>query len=59
VAFVVLIGGSGGNSGNIFARNPTTGIYGPVCDDNFGIVDVSDQQFWSWKYLTYIVYTDD
>jgi len=55
VAFVVLIGGSGNNSGNIFARNPTTGIYGPVCDDNFGIVDVSDQQFLSWK----TVYTDD
>ena len=35
-----LIGGSVAGTGNIFARNPTTGIYGPVCDDNFALPDV-------------------
>jgi hypothetical protein len=39
-AAVVLVGGSSTGSGNVFARNPTTGIYGPVCDDNWDIADV-------------------
>ena len=30
---VFLVGGTVNGSGNVFARNPTTGIYGPVCDD--------------------------
>ena len=38
---VTLVGGSTPGRGNVFARNPTTGIYGPVCDDNFALVDVS------------------
>ncbi len=39
-AAVVLIGGNTTGTGNVFARNPTTGIYGPVCDDNWDILDV-------------------
>lgn len=37
---VFLIGGPSSNAGTLYARNPTTGIYGPVCDDNFAIPDV-------------------
>jgi hypothetical protein len=35
-----LVGGPTSNSGHVFARNPRTGYYGPVCDDNFGDADV-------------------
>ena len=28
-------------TGNVFAKNPVTGIYGPVCDDFWDINDVS------------------
>jgi hypothetical protein len=37
---VVLVGGPSNAAGNVFARNPATGIYGPVCDDNWDILDV-------------------
>jgi len=37
---VELIGGPAVGSGTLYARNPTTGIYGPVCDDNFALPDV-------------------
>jgi hypothetical protein len=37
---VVLVGGPNNAAGNVFARNPATGIYGPVCDDNWDILDV-------------------
>jgi hypothetical protein len=36
----VLVGGPTSSSGNVFARNPSTGIYGPVCDDFWNIADV-------------------
>jgi hypothetical protein len=35
-----LVGGTTNGTGNVFSRNPTTGIYGPVCDDAWGIEDV-------------------
>jgi hypothetical protein len=38
---VELIGGSSLSNGNVYATNPPTGIYGPVCDDNWDIDDVS------------------
>ena len=38
---VELIGGSSLSDGNVYATNPATGIYGPVCDDNWDIDDVS------------------
>ena len=41
LAVVVLVGGTTNGTGNVFARNPTTGIYGPVCDDFWDINDVS------------------
>ena len=37
---VLLIGGTLTGTGNVFARNPTTGIYGPVCDDLWDMNDV-------------------
>ena len=30
-----LVGGSGPHEGTLYATNPATGIYGPVCDDYF------------------------
>ena len=41
LAAVVLVGGTTTGNGNVFARNPTTGIYGPVCDDLWDINDVT------------------
>ena len=41
ISAVTLVGSSTRGSGNVFARNPTNGIYGPVCDDSFDLVDVS------------------
>ena len=38
---VTLVGGFSSYSGNVFARNPVTGVYGPVCDDYWSIEDVS------------------
>ena len=37
---VALVGGSSDNEGNVFATNPTTGLYGPVCDDGWAIEEV-------------------
>jgi hypothetical protein len=42
---VALVGGRGNNSGNVFARNPITGIYGPVCDDYWSIQNVRTNLF--------------
>ena len=41
MSLVVLIGGETPSSGNVYAINPTTGVYGPVCDDGWDIEDVS------------------
>ena len=30
--------------GNVFAYNPSTGVSGPVCDDNWDINEVSLEQ---------------
>ena len=38
---VQLIGGSSSKEGNVFARNSATGLYGPVCDDEWTIENVS------------------
>ena len=38
---VELVGGSSSSEGNVHAKNPVTGIYGPVCDDGFDINAVS------------------
>jgi hypothetical protein len=35
--YVELVGGSAPNEGNVYAQNPVTGIYGPVCDDGFDV----------------------
>jgi len=43
LASVVLIGGTVNGTGNVYARNPATGIYGPVCDDLWSIEDVSSE----------------
>ena len=37
---IELVGGPTSNSGHVFATNPRTGYYGPVCDDFFGDADV-------------------
>ena len=36
-----MVGGTVNWAGNVFALNPTTGIYGPVCDDAWDLADVS------------------
>jgi hypothetical protein len=46
VTVVALVGGPSASAGNIYARNPVTGYYGPVCDDFFDIVAVSDCVIW-------------
>ena len=38
---VVLVGGNGPQEGYVYAMNPVTKNFGPVCDDNFDIKDVS------------------
>jgi hypothetical protein len=38
---VVLIGGTAIGTENVYARNPTNGIYGPVCDDFWDMADVN------------------
>ena len=39
---LTLVGGTrDGKSGNVFARHPVTGFYGPVCDDYFDMAEVS------------------
>ena len=35
VSAVALVGGSGPYEGVVYATNPATNIYGPVCDDYF------------------------
>jgi|LakMenEpi03Aug12_release.lakeMendotaPanAssembly.Ray.scaffolds.fasta_scaffold969911_1 hypothetical protein len=40
LAAVVLVGGTVNGTGNVYARNPTTGVYGPVCDDLWDLSDV-------------------
>ena len=47
---VVLVGGSSPSQGNIYATNPVTKIFGPVCSDGFDNKDVSFQGF-STAYL--------
>ena len=39
---LTLVGGTkDGKSGNVFAKHPVTGFYGPVCDDYFDMAEVS------------------
>jgi hypothetical protein len=35
-----LVGGSSNKEGNVFAINSKTGVDGPVCDDEWDIIDV-------------------
>lgn len=37
---VTLVGGKTPNEGNVYARNPDTGIFGPVCDDAWDVMGV-------------------
>ena len=39
---VNLVGGTGPQEGYVYALNPATKIYGPVCDDYFDIKAVSE-----------------
>ena len=36
---VTLVGGANGQ-GNVYARNPETGVFGPVCDDAWNLAGV-------------------
>jgi len=45
---VKLVGGANQLEGNVFALNPKTGVFGPVCDDGWNIQNVSYYYF----YLT-------
>jgi len=42
---VKLMGGSSKLEGNVFARNPTTKVFGPVCDDEWTIENVSLKKY--------------
>jgi hypothetical protein len=37
---VALVGGAASNEGYLYATNPATRIYGPVCDDFFTLTSV-------------------
>jgi len=38
---VYLVGGASSNEGNVFAFNPDSGIFGPICEDTWDKHDVS------------------
>ncbi len=45
---VNLVGGSTINEGNVYAFNPDTEIYGPICEDTWDKLDViTDQNLFS------------
>jgi len=53
---VALVGGTGAYEGYLYATNPVTKIYGPVCDDYFTISAVSwmsERAHWI-KYSTFV-----
>ncbi len=35
-----LVGGGSENEGNVFAYNPDTGVFGPICEDTWDKLDV-------------------
>ena len=35
-----LVGGGSEHEGNVFAYNPDTGVFGPICDDTWDKLDV-------------------
>jgi hypothetical protein len=41
ITVVALVGGTGSFEGVLYATNPATGIYGPVCDDSFTLAAVN------------------
>ena len=45
IVAIALVGGPSTNAGHVYARNPQTGYYGPVCDDGFGDLDVRKLKF--------------
>jgi hypothetical protein len=48
---VALVGGSGAFEGYLYATNPVSKIYGPVCDDFFTINSVSQIKMFLAQYL--------
>ena len=38
---VVLLDGDVANEGNVYATNPATGVFGPICDNGWDLIDVS------------------
>ena len=38
---VKLVGGQSSSEGNVFALNPRTDVFGPVCDDGWDVNSVS------------------
>ena len=36
----MLMGGTHSYEGNVYAMNPITGVFGPVCDDFWSMKDV-------------------
>jgi hypothetical protein len=45
---VYLVGGSTVNEGNVYAFNPDTEIFGPICEDTWDKLDViTDQNLFS------------
>ena len=51
VAILVrLVGGEEQKSGNVYAYNPTTGTYGPICGNKFDYNDVSYKEFYKVRH---------
>ena len=48
---MALVGGSGAFEGYLYATNPVSKIYGPVCDDFFTINSVSQIKMFLAQYL--------
>ena len=46
ISAVVLVDGTSSNNGYLYATNPATKIYGPVCDDLFTLKAVSSNDIY-------------
>jgi len=53
---LLISGGPSSYEGNVFALNPVTGIYGPICDDGWTITNVR-KDYMTSQGLKYIIWS--